>query len=169
MWLKALSLAVKAGSHIYQNRQKTKMLMSDAQMHHAEKMANGQAEYQGKLLEARQSDWKDEFILLLLSTPIVLLGWAVFSEDPSAMEKMKLFFEYFSQLPFWYQTIFVGVIASVYGLKATDLIKRKQEKTMKPKKKIPAGKKGKGIRMLKKKAPQVAKRMGYKKGMRACS
>ena len=35
---------------------------------------------------------------------------------------------------------------------------------MKPKKKIPAGKKGKGIRKLKKVAPQVAKRMGYKKG-----
>ena len=32
------------------------------------------------------------------------------------------------------------------------------------KKPIPAGKKGKGIRALKKKAPQVAKRMGYKKG-----
>ena len=125
MWLKAISLAVKAGSHIYQNRQKTKMLMSDAQMHHAEKMARGESEYQGKLLEARQSDWKDEFILLLLSAPIALLSWAVFSDDPSAMEKMKLFFEYFSQLPFWYQTIFVGVIASVYGLKATDLIKRK--------------------------------------------
>jgi hypothetical protein len=55
----------------------------------------------------------------------VMLSWAVFSDDPTAMEKMKLFFEYFSQLPFWYQTIFVGVIASVYGLKATDLIKRK--------------------------------------------
>ena len=34
------------------------------------------------------------------------------------------------------------------------------------KKKIPAGKKGKGLRALKKKAPQVAKRMGYKKGMK---
>jgi len=32
------------------------------------------------------------------------------------------------------------------------------------KKPIPAGKKGKGIRALKAKAPQVAKRMGYKKG-----
>ena len=99
--------------------------MADAQMLHAEKMARGEEAYQGKLLEARQSDWKDEFILLLLSAPIVLLAWAVFSDDPSAMDKMKLFFEYFSQLPFWYQTIFVGVIASVYGLKATDLIKRK--------------------------------------------
>ena len=57
--------------------------------------------------------------------PLLLLGWAAFSDDPTAMDRMKLFFEYFSQLPFWYQTIFVGVIASVYGLKATDLIKRK--------------------------------------------
>ena len=99
--------------------------MSDAQMRHAQKMASGEADYQGKLLESRNSDWKDEFILLLLSAPIVLLAWAVWSEDPDAMNKMKLFFEYFSDLPFWYQTIFVGVIASVYGLKATDLIRRK--------------------------------------------
>ena len=125
MWLSAIKLAVQAGSHIYKNRQQTKMLMSDAQKRHAEKMAKGEADYQGKLLEARQSDWKDEFILLLLSAPIVMLAWAVWSEDPTAMDKMKLFFEYFSDLPFWYQTIFVGVIASVYGLKATDLIKRK--------------------------------------------
>jgi len=125
MWLSAIKLAIQAGSHIYKNRQQTKMLMSDAQMRHAEKMAKGETEYQGKLLEARQSDWKDEFILILLSIPIVMLGFAVWSDNPAHMEKMKLFFEYFSQLPFWYQTIFVGVIASVYGLKATDLIKRK--------------------------------------------
>mgnify|MGYP001162389621 FL=1 len=125
MWLSAIKLAIQAGSHIYKNKQQTKMLMSDAQKRHAEKMAKGEAEYQGKLLEARQSDWKDEFILVLLSIPIVMLGFAVWSDDPTHMEKMKLFFEYFSQLPFWYQTIFVGVIASVYGLKATDLIKRK--------------------------------------------
>ena len=99
--------------------------MSDAAKKHAQKMSTGELEYSGKLLEARQSDWKDEFILILLSAPIALLSWAVFSDDPAAMEKMQLFFEYFSQLPFWYQTIFVGVIASVYGLKATDLVKRK--------------------------------------------
>ena len=125
MWFQAIKLAVSAGSKIYANKQKAKMAMSDAQLLHAERQARGEEAYQGKLLEARQSDWKDEFILLLLSAPIVMLSWAVFSDDPAAMEKMKLFFEYFSQLPFWYQTIFVGVIASVYGLKATDLIKRK--------------------------------------------
>lgn len=121
----AIKLVTQVGGHIFKNRQRTKMLMSDAQLKHAEKMSSGQLEYSGKLLEARQSDWKDEFILILLSLPILMLGWAVYSDDPSAMDKMKLFFDYFSDLPFWYQTIFVGVIASVYGLKATDLIKRK--------------------------------------------
>jgi uncharacterized ion transporter superfamily protein YfcC len=124
-WFNLLGMALKTGAHLYSNKQKTKQAMSDAQLMHAEKMRSGEITYEGKLLEARQSDWKDEFILLLLSAPIVMLSWAVFSNDPTAMDKMKLFFEYFSQLPFWYQTIFVGVIASVYGLKATDLIKRK--------------------------------------------
>ena len=121
----ALKLVAQVGSHIFKNRQRTKMLMSDAQLKHAEKMSTGQLEYSGKLLEARQSDWKDEFILVLLSLPILMLSIAVYSDDPTAMDKMKLFFEYFSDLPYWYQAIFVGVIASVYGLKATDLIKRK--------------------------------------------
>jgi uncharacterized ion transporter superfamily protein YfcC len=125
MWLSAIKLAINAGSKIYANKQKAKIAMSDAQLLHAERQARGEEAYQGKLLEARQSDWKDEFILLLLSVPIVMLGFAVWSDNPEHMEKMKLFFEYFSALPFWYQTIFVGVIASVYGLKATDLIKRK--------------------------------------------
>ena len=125
MWLSAIKLAVSAGSKIYANKQKAKMSMSEAQLLHAERQARGEEAYQGKLLEARQSDWKDEFILILLSIPIIMLGFAVWSDNPAHMEKMKLFFEYFSDLPFWYQTIFVGVIASVYGLKATDLIKRK--------------------------------------------
>ncbi len=125
MWLNLLGMGLKTGAHLYSNRQKTKQAMSDAQLMHAQKMATGAEAYQGKLLESRNSDWKDEFILLLLSTPIVMLGWSVWSDNPKHMEKMELFFLHFGNLPFWYQTIFVGVIASVYGLKATDLIKRK--------------------------------------------
>ena len=80
MWLSAIKLAVSAGSKIYANKQRTKMAMSDAQLMHASRMAEGKEAYQGKLLESRQSDWKDEFILLLLSVPIVMLGWSVWSD-----------------------------------------------------------------------------------------
>jgi len=121
MWFSALNLAVKAGTHIFKKRQETKMLMADAQMEHARKMANGEAEYAGKLLEARQSDWKDEFILLILSAPVLVLAWAVVSEDPTSMDKVKLFFEYFSQLPSWFTNLWILVVASVYGIKGTQI------------------------------------------------
>jgi hypothetical protein len=125
MWLSLLGMAFKTGAEVYANNQRTKKAISDAKLQTAIRMAKGEIEYQGAILENQKSDWKDEFILILLSVPIVMLGFAVWSDNPAHMEKMKLFFQYFSDLPFWYQTIFVGVIASVYGLKATDLIKKK--------------------------------------------
>ena len=73
--------------------------MSDAQLMHASRMAEGKEAYQGKLLEARQSDWKDEAVLIILSLPIAILAWAVVSDDPTAMDKVKLFFDMFSAAP----------------------------------------------------------------------
>jgi|TARA_B100000035_G_scaffold209212_1_gene178917 uncharacterized ion transporter superfamily protein YfcC len=120
-WFSLAKVALQAGTHIFKKRQETKMMMADAQHHHAAKMARGETEYQGKLLEARQSDWKDEFILLILSAPVVVLAWAVVSEDPTAMDKVKLFFEYFSQLPQWFTNLWILVVASVYGIKGTQI------------------------------------------------
>ena len=123
MWLSAIKLAVSAGSKIYANKQRTKMAMSDAQLMHASRMAEGKEAYQGKLLEARQNDYKDEFILLILSAPVLILAWAVVSEDPTAMDKVKLFFEMFSELPKWFTNLWILVVASVYGIKGTQIFK----------------------------------------------
>ncbi len=123
MWFSAIKLAVNAGSHIFKKRQETKMLMADAQMMHARKMARGEEAYQGKLLEARQSDWKDEAVLIILSTPVLILAWAVVSEDPTAMDKVKLFFDMFSQLPSWFTNLWILVVASIYGIKGTQIFK----------------------------------------------
>jgi len=123
MWLSAIKLAVSAGSKIYANKQKTKIAMSDAQLMHASRMARGEEQYQGKLLESRNSDWKDEAVLLVLSAPIAILAWAVVSDDPSAMDKVKLFFEMFSQLPSWFTNLWILVVASIYGIKGTQIFK----------------------------------------------
>ena len=75
MWLSAIKLALYAGGKIYANRQKTKMAMSDAQLMHAERQARGEEAYQGKLLEARQNDYKDEVVLAILTLPILVLAY----------------------------------------------------------------------------------------------
>ena len=117
MWFSALKLGLNAATHIYKKKQETKMKMADAQLMHADKMARGESEYQGKLLEARQSDWKDEAVLIILSLPVLVLAYAVISDDPTAMDKVKLFFEMFSQLPSWFTNLWILVVASIYGIK----------------------------------------------------
>ena len=123
MWFQAIKLAVSAGSKIYSNRQKAKMAMSDAQLLHAEKQARGEEAYQGKLLESRQNDYKDEFVLGILSAPIIVLAWAVISDDPSAMDKVNIFFEHFSNLPKWFTNLWILVVASIFGIKGTQIFK----------------------------------------------
>ena len=123
MWLSAIKLAVSAGSKIYANKQKTKIAMSDAQLMHASRMASGEEAYQGKLLESRQSDWKDEAVLLILSAPIAILAWAVVSDDPTVMDKVNIFFEHFSSLPSWFTNLWILVVASIYGIKGTQIFR----------------------------------------------
>ena len=126
MWLSAIKLAVNAGSHIYKKKQETKMRMADAQAAHAEKMAKGELEYSSKLLEARQSDYKDEAILIILTLPILVLAYGVFSDDPTASAKIQEFFKQFQELPSWFTNLWILVVASVYGIKGTQIFKGKK-------------------------------------------
>ena len=98
--------------------------MSDAQSMHAEKMARGEIEYKAKIIESNDNGWKDEFVLILVSLPILLLVWSIFSDDPEIHTKLTLFFDYFNQLPYWYQAIFIGVVSAIYGLKGADIMRK---------------------------------------------
>ena len=114
---------MNAGSHIYKKKKETQMMMANAQAKHAEKMASGELEYSGKLLEARQSDWKDEFVLVVLTLPILVIAYGVFSDDPGASAKIKEFFDQFQDLPKWFTNLWILVVASIYGIKGTQIFK----------------------------------------------
>ena len=122
-WFGLAKLALQAGGKIYANRQRAKMAMSDAQLLHAERQARGEESYQGKLLEARQNDYKDEIVLCILTLPIIVLAYGVWSNDPSAMEKINIFFEHFSNLPKWFTNLWILVVASVFGIKGTQIFR----------------------------------------------
>ena len=123
MWFSAIKLALSAGSHIYKKRQETKMAMADAQYMHAQKMSRGEESYQGKLLESRDKDFKDEFVLIILSAPIIILAWGVFSDNPETLLKIDIFFEHFASLPTWFTSLWVLVCASIFGIKGPQIFR----------------------------------------------
>lgn len=125
MWWNLVGMAVKTGAEVYKNRQDSKALESQAQKLHYQRMAKGEIEYQGKIMDTNANSWKDEFVLILISIPILLLGWSVFSDDKQIKVKLDTFFTYFGNLPLWYQALFVGVVSAIYGLKGADIFKRK--------------------------------------------
>ena len=133
MWFNHLGMAMKTGAKVYANKQRQKEAMSQAALLTAEKMARGETEYQGKLLEARQNDYKDEFVLILLSIPILVLAWAVFSDSPEAMAKVNLFFDHFANLPKWFTNLWILVVASIFGIKGTQIFRNgNQQKNNNP-------------------------------------
>jgi hypothetical protein len=130
MWLniaaKLVPGMIKTGMSIASNRRKAKELESIAEMNHAQKMADGQIDYQKAVMDNNNQGWKDELVLVIVVLPIVVFSWSVFSGDPQAKEKLDLFFEYFNNFPEFYKWLVLGIFGSIYGLKpGMDLFKKK--------------------------------------------
>jgi len=121
---KLLPSGIKLGMEIMKNKQNTRRLESVAEMKHMERMATGELEYKKAIIQNNQQGWKDEFVLILVSAPVMLLIWSIFSDDPEIMAKVEKFFEYFNNMPFWYQALFIGVVSAIYGLKGADIMKK---------------------------------------------
>ena len=96
MWLniaaKLVPGIIKTGMSIASNRRKTKELESVAELKMAERMANGEVEFKKAVINSHRGDWKDEFCLILISIPLLLLAWSVFSDDPNIQQKIDIFF-----------------------------------------------------------------------------
>ena len=129
MWLglatKLVPGILKTGMSIAANRRKVKELQSVAEMRHAEKMANGEIEWKQETIAAQKNDLKDEFVLILISIPLLIAGWGVFSEDEQIIAKLDTFFEQINNFPLWLQGLIVGGYSTVLGIKGVSTFKKK--------------------------------------------
>ena len=125
MWFGLARMALKTGAEVYKNRQESRILNSLAERRHLEKVVAGEIEYKGKIIESHRGDWKDEFVLILISIPILLLAWSVFSDDPNIQMKLDLFFNRFSNLPMFYQALVVGAFSTILGVRGVSAFKKK--------------------------------------------
>lgn len=116
---------IKTGMSIAANRRKVKELQSVAEMRHAEKMASGEIEWKQQQISSQKNDLKDEFVLILISIPLLIAGWGVFSEDEQIIAKLDIFFEQINNFPLWLQGLIVGGYSTVLGIKGVSTFKKK--------------------------------------------
>jgi len=115
----------KAGSEIYSNRQKAKIALSQAELLNAQKAARGEIEIEKIKIQERQSDYKDEIVLLIISIPILIAAWGIFSEDPEIITKLETFFVQINKFPYWLQGLIIGGYSTVLGIKGVSTFKKK--------------------------------------------
>ena len=113
---------IKAGLEIYKNKKAADVAMSEAKLLHIENIKRGEIEFSGIIADNHKHDWKDEFVLLTISSPLFLLAYSVFAEDEKMQEKIDLYFQKLQEMPWWIVGLWVSVVAAIYGLKATDVI-----------------------------------------------
>ncbi len=119
MWWSILPTVFKTGAEIYKNHKQSELLESEAERKYYERMARGEIEYQRDVADQQDKTWKDEAVLIIVCIPIVLLSYAIFTDDPLIKSKLDLFFDYFGKFPSWYQWLIVGIFGAIYGLKPT--------------------------------------------------
>jgi hypothetical protein len=77
----------------------------------AEKVAAGEVEWEGKMADASNDSWKDEFALVVLLAPAILVF------IPGMREYVKQGFEVLETLPDWYQYLLYIAISASFGIK----------------------------------------------------
>ena len=125
MWWNIIPTIFKTGAEIYKNHKQSELLESEAEKKYYERMVRGEIEYQRDVGDAQDKSFKDEFVLIIVCIPILLLSYAIFTDDPLIKSKLDLFFDYFGRFPTWYQWLIVGIFGAIYGLKPTiDMFKK---------------------------------------------
>tara|TARA_S200002703_G_scaffold1223_3_gene2079 strand:+ start:3658 stop:4032 length:375 start_codon:yes stop_codon:yes gene_type:complete len=67
--------------------------------------------------EGMASSWKDEFLTIIFSIPLMVIFWESVYGDPTSVEQVKAAFQAMGELPDWYQYGFLGCVIATFGLR----------------------------------------------------
>ena len=125
MWMHLLKFGFKTGAEIYKNKKEAKVLESIAEKKQIQRVIDGEIEMVKTIKEHQANDYKDEIVLILISIPLLVAGWGVFSNDPEIISKLDAFFDQIDRFPLWLQGLIIGGYSSVLGIKGVSAFKKK--------------------------------------------
>ncbi len=86
-------------------------IKAQAEVEKAKQVVNAETNWDLEALRQTQHSWKDEYLLIVLTTPFVL------SFVPTVQDFIITGWQYVSKAPEWYQIALLGAIAASFGIR----------------------------------------------------
>jgi len=80
------------------------------------------ADWESKMADASANSWKDEYLTVILTLPIIAVGYAVVTGDSSVIDRLNDGFTALEKTPEWYQYLLFLACSAAFGLKSADKI-----------------------------------------------
>lgn len=80
------------------------------------------ADWESKMADASSNSWKDEWFTVILSIPLILIGYAVTVDDVTIIDRVKAGFQALEELPEFYQYLLFMAVSASFGIKGADKI-----------------------------------------------
>ena len=116
MWQTLISPIADLAGGYFKNKAAEKQAQHKAKMN----MIENDADWEAKMAEASKNSWKDEYLVICLTAPIVFIGYAVGVDDPTIIARVEEGFAALSRLPEWYQYLLFIAVSSSFGIKGAD-------------------------------------------------
>ena len=95
-----------------------------AQAKHQAKMSviQNDADWESKMADASANSWKDEWFTILLSNPLLGIGWGIVVDDVTIIDRVSEGFKALEMLPDWYSYLLFLAVSASFGVKGVDKI-----------------------------------------------
>ena len=80
------------------------------------------ADWEARMADASANSFKDEWFTILLSLPIIFVGYGVAMDDMEVIERVHRAFEVLHELPEWFQYLLYTAVLASFGIKGVDKI-----------------------------------------------
>ena len=116
MWQALVGPIAELGRQWLKNKAEVKQATHEAVLKRIEK----EADWEATMAQGSLSSYKDEWWVIVLSVPIIAIGWAVLSDNPDIIVRTKEAFVALEDLPEWYQYLLYIAVLSSFGIRGVD-------------------------------------------------
>jgi len=113
MWTALISPIAGLVSQWFENKKEE----SKAKHEHKVKQLTGEIELDNTSAGDMRHSWKDEWLVLVFTTPIVAIFYGSVANDPEIIKRMVDGIKAISNLPVWYQTTLGAITVASFGLR----------------------------------------------------